>query len=108
MNIINRKQFNRLLNETIKDFEAIGHGEMVKKLRKILKCKNINDMTIPMINPLIELIVITELKPIIHPVDYEIRREHEKMKKYLQQFFQWELIKTSEVEYMIFIKKIKE
>ena len=92
LNMINRKQFDKLLIKAIKDFEVMSDYDMVRKLKTILRSKNIKDLSIPTITPLIELIVVTEQQPIVLSVDHEIRREHKKMKKYLQLFFSWEVL----------------
>jgi hypothetical protein len=88
---INRKQFDRLLKETIKDFEVMGDYEMVDSLNKILKHKDFKTITFSTISPLIELIVETKKRPILHPVDIEIRKEHKQMEKYIRQFLNWEV-----------------
>ena len=99
--MINKKQFNRLIKETIKDFEAMSDYKMAEDLKVILNYKNIKDATIEIVSPLIELIETTKLRPILHPVEYEIRKEHKKMEQYLRQFFNWRLTE----DHMIIMNK---
>jgi capsule polysaccharide export protein KpsC/LpsZ len=107
MQVVNRKQFNKLLKETIKDFESTNNYKVVENLKEILNTKNIKDLTISQISPLIELIIITELQPALHAVDYQIKKEHKKMKKYINQFFDYQILQNSEIEenFLLMIQK---
>lgn len=78
--MITRKKFNRVLNETIKDFEAVNHNDFAKQLKDILNAENIRDLTLPQVSPLIELILSNS------PLRM-IQKEYKIMRAYLHSFF---------------------
>jgi len=83
--MVSRKRFDKVLKETIKDFEAASSFDFAEKLRFILNSKNIGKLRLTEVSPLIEL--ISEDMPILSQTDYQINKEHKIMKKYIKQFF---------------------
>ena len=78
--MITRKKFNRILKETIKDFEAVNYNDFAKQLKDILNAENIGDLTLPQVSPLIELILSDS------PLG-TIQKEYKIMRAYLHSFF---------------------
>ena len=78
--MITRKKFNRILKETIKDFEAVNYNDFAKQLKDILNAENIRDLTLPQVSPLIELILSDS------PLR-TIQKEYKIMRAYLHSFF---------------------
>jgi len=95
--MINRKKFNSLVQDSIKDFETyLNLSEskiIVKNLKNIIKTKYIKDMSLNKVLTLIELILVTEIQPlnygdkeVLHH-QLAIRNEHKLIKEYLEQYF---------------------
>ena len=100
MRTINNKKFNKLLKKTIKDFEYSGHP-ISAQLKKLLN-KDIKDLTIIEITPLVEILVSSErlsendlssfLGGEYLEVQKQILKEHKEMLNYIKQFFNIEIL----------------
>lgn len=78
---LSKNKFDKYVKETILDFKAIGRNDLAKEYNRILEAKH---LTVVNVQPLVNLILCTEEESYVLP---EIKKEHNYMKKYLEQFF---------------------
>lgn len=100
MKTISKKRFNKLLKETILDFEYAGKymGKekaliIANNLKKIYG-KDVKDLTVAEITPLVEVVIDVEIGVNMPPLSFEqmiahkqIMKEHKEMLNYIRQFF---------------------
>lgn len=89
---LTRKKFNEYVFNVIKDFKAVGRTDLANRYSHFLENES---LTIPNITPLVDLIFETNLNDMLKQgcplnIALEIKKEHNYMKKYLEQFFIFE------------------